>query len=131
MRALDTNVLIRYLVQDDPAQGKKAAAYIEGAESSGDPVLIGNIVLCETVWVLDSAYKFTKAEIQFALEKVLQASVFQFEVKDLIWSALKQYGETKADFADCLLGQVHKSLGSEPTATFDTSLSKLPTFRLL
>src|SRR5688572_15485594 len=55
LKALDTNVLVRYLVQDDPGQSRRAAAYIEGAASAGDQILLSNIVLCETVQVLDSA----------------------------------------------------------------------------
>ena len=50
MKAIDTNVLVRYLVQDDPRQGRKAADYIAAAAEAGDQILIGNIVLCETVW---------------------------------------------------------------------------------
>ena len=101
MKAVDTNVLVRYLVQDDPRQGKKAAASIEGAARAAEPILIGNIVLCETAWVLDSAYGYSRAEIHSALEKILQSSTFQFEAKDLLWAALEQYRSIKADFADC------------------------------
>jgi len=131
MKAVDTNVLVRYLVQDDPRQGKKAAAYIEGAARAAEPILIGNIVLCETAWVLDSAYGYSRAEIHSALEKILQASTFQFEAKDLLWAALEQYRSIKADFADCLIGQIHKAFGCEPTVTFDSALQKPSTFQLL
>ena len=131
MKAVDTNVLVRYLVQDDPAQGRKAAAYIEDAAAAGEQILIGNIVLCETVWVLDSAYGYPKDEIAAAIEKVLQSGTFQFETKDIVWTALEEYRALRADFADCVIGRVHRSLGCEPTATFDASLRKLPTFQLL
>ena len=131
MKALDTNVLIRYLVQDDPSQGRKAAAYIEGAAAADEEILISNIVLCETVWVLDSAYGYAKAEIQAALEKLLQSSTFQFETKDIVWAAFDEYRTVKADFADCLMGRLHQALGCEPTATFDTALRKLSTFQML
>ena len=71
MKALDTNVLVRYLVQDDPGQGRKAAAYIERAAEAGDEILISNIVLCETVWVLDTAYGYDKSEIEDDIDKLL------------------------------------------------------------
>jgi len=131
MKALDTNVLIRYLVQDDPGQGRKAAAYIEGAAAADEQILISNIVLCETVWVLDAAYGYSKTEVQAALEKLLQSSTFQFETKDIVWRAFEEYRAVKADFADCLMGQVHRALGCEPTATFDSALRKLSTFQML
>ena len=70
MKAVDTNVLVRYLVQDNPAQGQKAAAFIETAAAANDQILIGNIVLCEMVWVLDSAYAYAKSEIARALENI-------------------------------------------------------------
>src|SRR5712691_9467843 len=108
MKAIDTNVLVRYLVQDDPAQGKKAAAYIEAAANRDEQVLIGNIVLCETVWVLDSAYGCAKSEIEAAIEKLLQSSTFQFEAKDVVWAALEEYRVARVDFADCLIGRVHR-----------------------
>lgn len=131
MKALDTNVLVRYLVQDDPTQGRKAATYIEAAASVAEQILIGNIVLCETVWVLESAYGYLKSEIEAVIEKLLQSSTFQFEAKDIVWAAFEEYRAARVDFADCLLGRVHASLGAEPTATFDTALRTLSTFRVL
>lgn len=131
MKAVDTNVLVRYLVQDDPVQGRKAAAYIEQAAEAEEQILISNIVLCETVWVLDSAYEYTKAEIELAIEKILQSSTFQFEAKDIVWSAFNEYRAANVDFADCMIGQLHRARGCEPTVTFDTALRKLSTFQLL
>ena len=66
MKAVDTNVLVRYLVQDDPRQGKRAADFIEAAGTGGEQILIGNIVLCEMVWVLESAYGYSRAKTSFA-----------------------------------------------------------------
>jgi len=131
MKAVDTNVLIRYLVQDDPKQGRKAAAYIEGAAAADEQILISNIVMCETVWVLESAYGYAKAVVQAAMEKLLQSSTFRFEAKDIVWAAFEEYCAVKADFADCLMGRLHQALGCEPTATFDTALRKLSTFQML
>jgi predicted nucleic-acid-binding protein len=131
MKAIDTNVLVRYLVQDDPKQSKKAAAYIEAAAAAGDTILISTVVLCETVWVLDSAYGYSKSEIETVLDHIFQTSSFRFEAKDTLRAALEDYRATKADFADCLIGRAHRSLGCEPTATFDTGLRSLTTFHLL
>ena len=131
MKALDTNVLVRYLVQDDAAQGRKAANYIEAAASAGEQILINNIVLCETVWVLDSAYGYAKSEIEEVLGKVLQVATFRFEVKDIVLRAFEEYKAGKIDFADCLIGQQNAAIGCESTATFDAALRKLSTFQVL
>jgi predicted nucleic-acid-binding protein len=91
MKALDTNVLIRYLVQDDQTQARKAAAYVESSAAAGDQILISHIVLCETIWVLDSAYGYDKSEIAGAIEKLLQSGTFQFESKDAVSAAFEEY----------------------------------------
>ena len=131
MKGVDTNVLVRYLVQDDPAQGEKAAAFIESADQTGEPLLIGNVVLCELVWVLSSAYGYARTEIANVMEKILQTSNFRFESKDTIWAALEEYHVANVDLADCVIGRTHQAHGCETTVTFDSSLSKLPAFRVL
>ena len=131
MRGLDTNVLVRYLVQDDARQGKKAAAFIESADRSGEALLIGNIVLCELAWVLSAAYGYSRTEIADVMAKVLQASSFRFESKDTVWAALDEFRSSGADFADCLIGRTHGALGCDGTATFDAALRRLQTFQVL
>ena len=131
MKAIDTNVIVRYLVQDDPSQARKAASFIEDTAEAGDQILISNAVLCEMVWVLDAAYEYSRREIDTALEKLLLTGTFRFEAKDVVWAALNDYRSASVDFADCLIGRIHRSLGAEVTTTFDLSLRKLPTFKLL
>ena len=131
MKAVDTNVLVRFLVQDDPAQGRKAAALVQTTEAAGEKIFIGNIVLCELVWVLDSAYGYAKSEIAGALDSVLQTGAFAFENKDIVRVALEEYRNSKVDFADCLIGRTHRAFGCETTVTFDAALRKLRTFSAL
>ena len=131
MKAADTNVLVRLLVQDDPAQGRKAAALVQAAEMAGEQILVGNIVLCELVWVLDSAYGYAKTEIADALDRLLQTGAFTFENKDIVRAAFAEYRNSKVDFADCLMGRIHMALGCETTVTFDVALRKLQTFSSL
>jgi len=119
-----------YLVADDPVQARKAAVYIEGAAAKDERILISHIVLCETVWVLDAAYGYDRSEIAGALEMLLRSATFQFEAKDIVLAAFEEYRSAKVDFADCLTGRVHASLGCEPTATFDNALRRLATFRV-
>src|SRR5438094_5900348 len=129
MKAVDTNVLVRYLVQDDPVQGKKAASFFESAVDEDVPILIGNTVLCELVWVLDSAYDYAKTDLVDVLEKILATAGFAFESKDIVRAALEEYRSTNVDFSDGLMGRIHKSLGADTTVTFDNALRKLDTFR--
>lgn len=131
MKALDTNVLVRYLVQDDPVQGRKAATFIEGAATAGEQILVSNVVLCETVWVLDSAYGYDKAEIETAIGKLMMAATFCFEDKNVVNLAYEDYRTAAVDFADCLIGRLHGSMRCEPTVSFDLSLRKIPTFQIV
>jgi len=72
MTGLDTNVLVRYLTQDDPAQARKALRAIEDAASKGEDLFVANIVVCELVWVLETSYGYGRAEIIPVLEKILR-----------------------------------------------------------
>ena len=80
MKGLDTNILVRYFVQDDPVQGEKATQFIEKTVAEGETCFINNIVLCELVWVLESAYDYSKEEIADLIEKILRTSMFNFEI---------------------------------------------------
>jgi predicted nucleic-acid-binding protein len=131
VKGLDTNVLVRYLTQDDPAQGKKASRYIEDVISAGESCLIDVVVLCELIWVLESAYGYSKPDISNTLEKILMTAQFEVEHKETAWAALSDYKLSKADFADCLIGRLNLHLGCDVTASFDTALRNVPLFKLL
>lgn len=128
MIGLDTNVLVRYLVQDHPLQSKKAAAFIEKNCSHEAPAFISEIVLCELVWVLESAYGYKKDVIIQALERILMTAQFKVENKDNVWEALSAYRRSKADFSDCLIGAKNHTAGCEKTATFDHALKGMEGF---
>lgn len=131
MIGLDTNVLVRYLVQDDPAQSRKATQLIARECTREEPGFINRIVLCELVWVLESAYGYSKDTIAGVVEKVLQTSQFQIEDVQAAWTAFRLYQKGKADFADCLLGTINRSHGCERTVTFDQKAGKLDGYELL
>lgn len=131
MIGLDTNVLVRYLTQDDPAQAKKATRAIEEGAKKGEEFYISCVVLCELVWVLDGAYGHSRSEIQAALDAILRTEQFRFDKKDELWRALGDYRDGKADFADYLIGRLGVSSGCKKTLTFDKSLKDSPLFRLL
>jgi predicted nucleic-acid-binding protein len=131
MIGLDTNILVRYLTQDDPAQSKKAAHEIEKGLSAGHMFFIADVVMCELVWVLETAYGYERPEIIPVLENILRTKQFQFENKDLLWKNLADYRNRKGDFADHLIGQVGHKAGCRETITFDAGLEDNPIFRVL
>jgi len=131
MIGLDTNVLVRYLVQDDPDQARRATAVIEGASSRGDVLYLAVITLCELVWVLESAYDRPRAEIASALEQIVRTGGFTVEHADLVREAIDVYRSTSADFADALVGRLNEAAGCTKTLTFDRGLKRVPQFQVL
>ena len=130
MIGLDTNVLVRYVVQDDPRQAAAASHLIETSLSDDEPGWIASIVLCEFVWVLEAAYGYARNSIAPALERVLEVDCFRVEAPSLAWRALDAY-RGGADFADALIALGNESAGCEYTATFDRGAAKLKHMRLL
>lgn len=131
MIGLDTNVLVRYLVQDDAAQARAAASAIEGAASRGEGLFLPAVTLCELVWVLESAYQRPRAVIAAALEQIARTGDFTLEHADHVRAAVTAYKTTSADFADALVGRINEAAGCEHTVTFDRGLRRLPQFRVL
>lgn len=130
MLGLDTNVLVRFLVQDDQAQFERAQKLIGRELRVGDAVLISLLVLLEIEWVLRSRYALTKAEIAAAFSGLLDSVEVRFEDEHSIESALFTWKDSSADFADCLIGARHRALGCRATASFDAKAAKLPGFIL-
>jgi len=124
---LDTNVLLRYLVRDEPTQAARATRELERDER----FLVGSIVLCELVWVLETGYGVPRRDIVTTLEKVLASAQFEIEGKDLALAALDDFRRSTADFSDCLLGRRNRAAGAAETVTFDRGLRGLDGFRLL
>jgi predicted nucleic-acid-binding protein len=104
MIGLDSNVLVRYLTQDDPSQSRRATQFLEEALRSGETLYLNHAVMCEMNWVLARAYNFDRATLANAIEKVLSAAQFEFEDKSSLWQALAGFRQSSADFADCLIG---------------------------
>ncbi len=123
MIGIGTNVIVRYIVQDDPSQAKAAAKLIEQSCSKDNPGYINHIVLCEIVRVLRRNYKLDKQGICQVIEQIMRTDRILIEDIQLVWKALEAFRETKADFADCLLGQRNLRAGCEYTATLDDAAS--------
>ena len=131
MNGLDTNVLVRYLVQDDMEQWKLADEYIKEVKANNDTCFINNIVLCELVWVLKTSYKLSRDEIIDVIEKILRVDAFDFENREAAWWSVQQMKEHKADFSDFLIKKINQQAGCAETVTFDAKLQKVEGIRLL
>ncbi|MEJ2189402.1 MAG: type II toxin-antitoxin system VapC family toxin [Acidobacteriota bacterium] len=124
MIALDTNVLVRFLVVDDEAQSRRATKLIADATARDEELFLSDIVICETVWVLSSAYRFSRAEISAALSGLLRAKSVTFASTDRLARALDAYAKGKGDFADYLIREQARAAGAETVATFDRALHR-------
>ena len=131
MIGLDTNVLVRYLMQDDAAQARLASIAIESAAGRGERLRLSAITLCELVWVLESAYRQTRADVARALAQIVRTTDFEVEHADHVRKAVEQYRTTPADFADALIGLMNEAAGCDHTLTFDRSLRRIPQFKVI
>ena len=131
MIGLDTNVVIRYLMQDEKKQFTSAEKIIESAIDQKKRLHINLVIICEIVWVLSYHYELNRGEVKDFLNKLLHADQIEIENRQLALSAFAEYQNSKADFADCLIGLTNQSTGCHTTYTFDKKAAKLSFFTLL
>ena len=131
MIGLDTNVVVRYLVQDDPKQSSVATRFIERSLTPDAPGLITSVVLCEIAWVLAECYGADRNRIKSVIEGLLTAKQVVVERAEVVWKALRDWDASAADFSDALIGQTVVAQGGSGTVTFDRAAAKLPGFELL
>jgi predicted nucleic-acid-binding protein len=128
---VDTNVLVRYLTQDDLDQARAVDALVSECAKNAVRLHIDDVVFCEMVWVLRAAYRFDRTTIASALEKILDTALFSFEDRDLLRRAVAQYREGDGDYADYVIGARNARSGCDATATFDRALRGNDAFSLL
>lgn len=131
MIGIDTNVLVRYLAQDDPKQSVVATRFIEGRLSVENPGFVSTVTLCELVWVLAESYSADRKRIREIVEGLLATKQLVIERSELVWKSLRAWEGVAADFSDALIGQLAIAHGAEKTVTFDRTAAKLPGFELL
>lgn len=122
MIALDTNVLVRFIVEDDQRQSAAAARLVDRSISREEPLFVAQIVLCELVWVLSHAYRFSRDEIAGVLHQLRRAAQLSIEGQDEVRRAVEAYALQKGDFADYLIAERAFSSGCSSVATFDRAL---------
>ena len=129
MIGIDTNVLVRFIVQDEPKQSRVATKLIEASLSATNKGFISSIVLCEVVWVLKRLYRQPKDRLLLVVKTILETEVFEVEHRDCAWRAYYDFDEGTADFSDYYLARINKAYGASFTVTFDEGAQKHRLFR--
>lgn len=119
MRAIDSNVLVRYVARDDEAQFTAARRLLEDELDAKDPGLVVDVVLVETMWVLRRRYGASREELIGMLRALLDAPNFVIENRGVVNAALTKWQANGGDFADALIAEKAKASGAESTLTFD------------
>jgi predicted nucleic-acid-binding protein len=123
MIGLDTNVMVRYIMQDDVKQSKLASVLIERLTEE-QPGFLSLVCIIELVWVLESAYTLKRLQIVEVLSNLISIDVFKIERLTVVTAALRNFKTGKADFADCLIERSSVHAGCERTMTFDQSAAR-------
>ena len=118
MIGLDTNVVVRYIMQDDPGQARRATALMEGLTEDA-PGFLSLVCVTELVWVLESAYGLARNQVVDVLTKLIGIDVLKIERHAVVTAAIRGYRNGKAEFADCLIERSSAHAGCERTMTFD------------
>lgn len=132
MTAVDTNVIVRFLVRDDEDQAQIVFRRLKKAETNREQVFVPLAIVLETIWVLESAYDKSRFEILDALANMRQMPVFTFEKDDVVERVIGDGRRfAKADLADILIAHSARACGCDTGATFDKGAAELPFFSLL
>ena len=131
MYGLDTNVLVRFLLKDDPDQAECAKKIIDDALIEGEPVAVALLAILETEWVLRSCAKLGKKSIITTFRMLLESRDLRIEHEESLEEALYLYENNSADFADCLMATRYKRSGCTAMLTFDRKAATLPGVLLL
>ena len=130
MIGLDTNILVRYIAQDDPSQSRIAADLIERRLSEDDPGFVTVIAMVEIAWVLERSYGFSDAEIATTIERMLQIESLLIEDEQDVFTAMTALADGRGSFPDALIGTRSAREGCTRILTFDRKALRLPGFEL-
>jgi predicted nucleic-acid-binding protein len=130
MTGLDTNVLVRYVMQDEPKQAARATKVVEALTNEA-PGFVSLVSVVEFVWVLETSYEVSRAGVAQALTALLAAREIVVDRVDEVRAALRTYRESSADFADALIMRIGAEAGCGETVTFDTRAAKHAGMKLL
>jgi predicted nucleic-acid-binding protein len=131
MIGLDTNILVRYVAQDDAIQSPQATQIIEHQLTEERPGFISLVTMVETVWVLDRVYGLSSHEIATAVERILQADTLLVQNEQEAFTAMIALKTGAESFSDALIGALGVWAGCTVTLTFDKKAKRLKQFQLL
>ena len=131
MIGLDTNIVVRYLTQDDAKQAAIATKLMERTLNSDEPGFISLVVLAEVVWVLVSLYSVDRAGVVDVVSGLLTTEQLRIELSELVWRAKRRYEESKSDFSDALIAECTIAAGCKRAVTFDRTAAATSGFELL
>jgi predicted nucleic-acid-binding protein len=130
MVGLDTNVLVRYLAQDDVIQGRQATQIIERQLTEQSPGFISLVTMVETAWVLNRVYRLSNQEVAAAIERILQADTLLVQNEQEVFTAMIALKTGVGAFSDALIGALGEWAGCTATLTFDRKAKRLKQFQL-
>jgi predicted nucleic-acid-binding protein len=130
MIGLDTNVLVRYIAQDDAVQSPIATRIVEDRLTEEHPGFISLVTIAETVWVLDRSFGLSVAEIAAAVERLLQIDVLFVQNEQEVFTAMVALKTSTGSFSDALIGALGRQAGCAATLTFDKKAARLQDFQL-
>lgn len=131
MTGLDTNVLLRILVDDGSPQVSLARAFAVAEAKSGKLLYVDHIVLVEVVWVLESVFDYARGQCAAVIQSLLSNAAYRLGDREIVEAAWTKFRDTRADFSDCLIAARNAAAGCACTATFDRAMRELPTIKLL
>jgi len=128
MIGIDTNVLVRYLAQDDPVQSARATELIEHDLTPSNPGFFSTVAMVETIWVLTRSYRLEDQEIAAVIERMLQADALVVDNEQEVFAAMIVLKEGRGSFADALIAALGAAAGCSHTLTFDRKAFRIPGF---
>lgn len=131
MNAIDTNVLVRFLVQDDEAQAQKVMTLFSESEKNKEPLFVSHVVLLELTWVLQSAYDVPREAIIASINELLSMVMLEFQGLQAIRNFINAAQDNTFDLTDLLISHVAESHDCLTTLTFDKKAAKSPLFTAL
>ncbi|HGG58889.1 MAG TPA: PIN domain-containing protein [Gammaproteobacteria bacterium] len=131
MKAVDTNILVRLLVQDDEKQAARVNQLLTDAETRKQPLFVSHVVVLELIWVLGSAYEIPREEILKALSHLLSMAALTFQAPPTIRDFINNAQAGSLDLADLLIAQIARDAGCETTLTFDNKAARANLFSKL
>ena len=130
MKGIDTNILVRFLIGDDEQQAKKVYKIFKKAESEKDELFVPLLVVLELIWVLESVYEISRADILESIREFLLLPILRFEHKSVLQQFTLSAQANRYDLADLLIAHSAKMQGCETVLTFDKKVSKFKLFEL-